>query len=359
MNQENGLRANIFRFNSYNQTIEKTEKTNVDFSVDTTICDTENDDEIIFVESRKPTEQYAQKPSPLSTLPSNNNNNNSQTSFIFNKTNEISNQNQNLTCTTNSNLKHTKIRNKKRIGKNFNQNQQIIQSDFYYDDNFSSDTNLAQTNYTSFNAVLNNAFTKLNQDQQPKTTQSVAPENSNDEKSKDFNDYEDDVIELFTIKNISNPFAKNTYFDDDQVIDQQEVLKRWKIKKLSDPNVNQSVSNHKQRLKQTVPNVQFCFKPGIFLKDEIEEKSPHLDIQNIQNSAVDVQEKLRNDEFALKEKLRCLEMREDELRRNYDQKFKESLNNLKKFMLIKCFLLNKISSQFMRKKQRKFSKQIV
>jgi len=55
---------------------------------------------------------------------------------------------------------------------------------------------------------------------------------------------EDYIQELCVIQNVINKNKRETWYDNDTVVDTQGVLKRWNIKKMADPTVNNSRMNY-------------------------------------------------------------------------------------------------------------------
>ena len=67
------------------------------------------------------------------------------------------------------------------------------------------------------------------------------------ENNKNQNDNDDEIILLCEFKTYHNPKKRDNYYDNDSDVNKEEVLKRWNKKKLSDPNVNLTVSHYRQR----------------------------------------------------------------------------------------------------------------
>ena len=91
---------------------------------------------------------------------------------------------------------------------------------------------------------------------------------SSDRNNKPQEDSDDDVILLYEYKTYYDPKKRTTYYDNDSEVNKQEVLKRWNKKKLSDPNVNLTVTHYRQRLfgEPAPTRPLYRYKPGIFLE---------------------------------------------------------------------------------------------
>ncbi len=74
---------------------------------------------------------------------------------------------------------------------------------------------------------------------------------------------------LCVIKNSPDMSKRETYYDNDLIVDRSKVLERWNIKKCADPNVNFSKMNYKLRVlnDNSIPNKRE-FRSGIFLTDK-------------------------------------------------------------------------------------------
>jgi len=80
---------------------------------------------------------------------------------------------------------------------------------------------------------------------------------------------EDYIQELCVIQNVINKNKRETWYDNDTVVDTQGVLKRWNIKKMADPTVNNSRMNYRHRVfKETKKAIPRRFRPGLFAEDE-------------------------------------------------------------------------------------------
>lgn len=91
------------------------------------------------------------------------------------------------------------------------------------------------------------------------------------------NNNTDDCILVDFIEGVNKESnLRETYYDNDSVVDKKEVMKRWNVKKLVDPNENLSVSHYRSRFSgQTSPSnlPVYSYKPGIFLEEKSQNKS--------------------------------------------------------------------------------------
>ncbi len=99
-----------------------------------------------------------------------------------------------------------------------------------------------------------------------------------DNQDKNQQDNDDDIILLCELKTYTDPKKRtNYYYDHDSVVDNEHVLKRWNKKKLSDPNVNLTVSHYRQRLfgEPALTESIYKYKPGIFLDLDNNDEQTH------------------------------------------------------------------------------------
>lgn len=72
---------------------------------------------------------------------------------------------------------------------------------------------------------------------------------------------------------------RDSYYDNDYLVDINEVKKRWNIKTLADPKANMSLSNYRSRLygekKENVP--KRTMRPGIFCEETNEGRENNLE----------------------------------------------------------------------------------
>lgn len=102
---------------------------------------------------------------------------------------------------------------------------------------------------------------------------------------------DDDDDEIYFLCEEEGPQLMDNYFDNDDEVDEKEVMKRWRCKKLSDPKVNLSKSNYRLRLfkeknaKQAADRKfkQCIFKNQIESQIKINENTSSLD-KSISNS---------------------------------------------------------------------------
>ena len=80
---------------------------------------------------------------------------------------------------------------------------------------------------------------------------------------------EDSIQELCVINNSIDGSTRETYYDNDLVIDRNKVLERWNVKKCADPNINHSKLNYRLRVfKDSKITKKREFRLGIFFEDE-------------------------------------------------------------------------------------------
>jgi hypothetical protein len=119
---------------------------------------------------------------------------------------------------------------------------------------------------------------KKNEQQPELIIISSSDENSDDEcdknkksESLNKNDGDDEVFELFATTEKISCFSKYNYYKNDEIIGSSDTLKRWKIKKLTNPHLNYTLTNYRMRVfnDQRTRKPRF-FKPGIFISDDAE-----------------------------------------------------------------------------------------
>lgn len=84
---------------------------------------------------------------------------------------------------------------------------------------------------------------------------------------------ESDIEVVCVVKKTTNlnPSRRETYFDDDEVKDPSEILRRWKVKASADPNINHSRMNYRQRVyNDSRPRQERQFLPGIYCEKSSE-----------------------------------------------------------------------------------------
>ena len=103
---------------------------------------------------------------------------------------------------------------------------------------------------------------------------------SNKTTKRDMND----IIELYATTSTIDPNVREKYYDNDTIIDSSETLRRWKIKKLADPNINHSKMNYRFRVfSETNAHKPRFFRPGLFMEenDDDDEFQKKLNIKEL------------------------------------------------------------------------------
>ena len=98
----------------------------------------------------------------------------------------------------------------------------------------------------------------------------IFPESTNKTTKSNTND----IVELYATTSTIDPNVREKYYDNDTIIDSSETLRRWKIKKLADPNINHSKMNYRLRVfNETNTHKPRFFRPGLFVEEDDDEMS--------------------------------------------------------------------------------------
>lgn len=79
--------------------------------------------------------------------------------------------------------------------------------------------------------------------------------------------FDDEIVELFSADGWVNPYSEENYYDNDLIINSQEILKRWNLKRQSNPELNLTMCNYRSRMSKgakCAPLPERSFVPGLF-----------------------------------------------------------------------------------------------